>query len=183
MWYRALEPSSCIRVEQLPLGIFRDCLVEFAREQEARLKWSQLKRQEQAANLRSPWSFYILRGPVDTGHGAPCHRQAFTKNETFMVNGSVHTSCKQHPRVCMQICFCVLCELVSWVCVLRHLRCEYVRMRSCQLGQVTWFYQSNLEFVWTHKVNRQQLRRYFYTHKQKYYAVSVTRDHCHKSEI
>ncbi len=30
--------------------------------------------------------------------------------EHIGVNRSVHTACKQHQRVCMQICFCVLCE-------------------------------------------------------------------------
>ena len=34
--------------------------------------------------------------------------------EHLVVNGSVHTACKQHQRVCMQscaqMCLCVLCE-------------------------------------------------------------------------
>ncbi len=51
--------------------------------------------------------------PFHTGRGAPrnTHTQII---EHTAVNGSVHTACKQHQIVCMQICvqmcLCVLCE-------------------------------------------------------------------------
>ncbi len=48
-------------------------------------------------------------GPVHTRRGAPCNRCTQIMEHTA-VNGSVHTSCKQHQRVCTQICLYVLCE-------------------------------------------------------------------------
>ncbi len=56
---------------------------------------------------------YKFLGPVHTGRGAPCNRH--TQNmERIVVNGSVHTGCKQHQRFstkfCVQICLRVLCE-------------------------------------------------------------------------
>ncbi len=43
--------------------------------------------------------------------------------EHIVVDGSVHTACKQHQRIftqiCMQICLCVLCELGPVSTVLR----------------------------------------------------------------
>ena len=52
-------------------------------------------------------------GPVHTGRGAPCNMRTQIMEHTA-VNGSVHTGCKQHERVCVQICtqicLCVLCE-------------------------------------------------------------------------
>ena len=48
-------------------------------------------------------------GPVRTGRGAPCNRCKQIMGHT-VVNGSVHTGCKQHQRVCTQICLRVLCE-------------------------------------------------------------------------
>ncbi len=38
-------------------------------------------------------------GPVHTGCGAPCNRH-MQIIEHIVVNGSVHTACKQHQRVC-----------------------------------------------------------------------------------
>ncbi len=59
---------------------------------------------------------YNLLGPVHTGRGAPCNT-CMQIMERTAVNGSVHTGCKQHQRVCtqicMQICLCVLCEGAS----------------------------------------------------------------------
>ncbi len=52
-------------------------------------------------------------GPVHTGRGAPCNRCKQIMGHTA-VNGSVHTGCKQHQRlcaqICMQICLRALCE-------------------------------------------------------------------------
>ena len=52
-------------------------------------------------------------GPVHTGRGAPRNRH-MQLLEHIIINGSVHTGCKQHQRVCMQICVqtClrILCE-------------------------------------------------------------------------
>ncbi len=48
-------------------------------------------------------------GPVHTLRGAPRNRYMQTM-EHIVVNGSVHTACKQHQRVCRQMCWRVLCE-------------------------------------------------------------------------
>ncbi len=52
-------------------------------------------------------------GPVHTGRGAPCNTRTQIMEHTT-ANGSVHTGCKKHQRVCTQsytqICSRVLCE-------------------------------------------------------------------------
>ena len=52
-------------------------------------------------------------GPIHTGCGAPCNMRTQIMEHTA-VNGSVHTGCMQHQRVCTQICvqiyLRVLCE-------------------------------------------------------------------------
>ena len=62
---------------------------------------------------RNRMVFSIDLGPVHTGRGAPCNRRTQIL-EHIMVNGSVHIGCKQHQRVCtqicMQMCLRVLCE-------------------------------------------------------------------------
>ncbi len=50
-----------------------------------------------------------VQGPVHTGRRVPCNRRKQIVEHT-VVNGSVHTACKQHQRVCTQICLRVLCE-------------------------------------------------------------------------
>ncbi len=42
-------------------------------------------------------------GPIHTGHGAP-HNTRTQIMEHTIANGSVHTGCKKHQRVCMHIC-------------------------------------------------------------------------------
>ena len=55
----------------------------------------------------------VRLGPIHTGRGAPCNMHLQIMEHTA-VNGSVHTGCRQHQRVCtqicVQICLCVLCE-------------------------------------------------------------------------
>ncbi len=67
---------------------------------------------------RLPEPHYLLSlnsilGPVHTGRGAPRNRRTQIL-EHIIINGSVHTGCKQHQKVCtqigMQICLRVLCE-------------------------------------------------------------------------
>ncbi len=53
-------------------------------------------------------NFAIPLGPVHTGRGAPCNTRMQIM-EYIVVNGSVHTACKQHQR-CVQMCLRVLCE-------------------------------------------------------------------------
>ena len=48
-------------------------------------------------------------GPVHTERRAPRNRQMQIIRH-ILVNGSVHTGCKQHQKVCIQICLRVLCE-------------------------------------------------------------------------
>ena len=48
-------------------------------------------------------------GPVHTGRRAP--RNTLTQSmEHIVVNGSVHTACKQYQRVYTQMCLHILCE-------------------------------------------------------------------------
>ncbi len=51
--------------------------------------------------------------PVHTGRGAPGNRRTQIMKH-IVVNGSIHTACKQHQMICMQICtqmyLPVLCE-------------------------------------------------------------------------
>ncbi len=67
-------------------------------------------------------------GPVHAGRGAPCnmHRQIMEHTE---VNGSVHTGCTQHQRVCRQICM--------QICL--HVLCEW--------GPTVWLYVTYLEWI------------------------------------
>ncbi len=57
---------------------------------------------------RSAFSRAAL-GPVHTGRGAPRNRHTQIL-EHIMINGIVHTGCKQHQKLCTQICLRVLCE-------------------------------------------------------------------------
>ncbi len=77
--------------------------------------WTLIKMKKQSSWYgwaQSNSSMAIL-GPVYTGRGAPCNTRMQIMGHTT-VNGSVHTGCKQHQRVCTQICaqicFRVLCE-------------------------------------------------------------------------
>ncbi len=49
------------------------------------------------------------QGPIHTGRRAHCNMHMQIMEHT-VVNGSVHTGCMQHQRVCVQICLRVLCE-------------------------------------------------------------------------
>ena len=51
----------------------------------------------------------LVWSPVHTGRGAPRNRRKQIL-EHIMVNRSVHTGCKQHQRICMQMCLRILCE-------------------------------------------------------------------------
>ena len=55
----------------------------------------------------------VLLGPIHTGWGVPCNTHMQIMEHTAL-NGSVHTGCKHHQRVCTQICaqirLRVLCE-------------------------------------------------------------------------
>ncbi len=84
-----------------------------------------------------------------------------------VVNGSVHTTCKQHQRVCTQIwtliCLRILCERVLILCVRRFLGWQhwdnkrpmhFLLIASRQIIRKIWFRKDNL-FLET-KVQSQQ---------------------------
>ncbi len=60
-------------------------------------------------------------GPVHTGRGAPRNKHLQIM-EHIVVNGSVHTACKQHQRVCLQICV------------------EFLRVLGIQAGVSVWLH-------------------------------------------
>ncbi len=91
----------------------------------------------------------LILGPVHTGRGAP--RNGRTQiMEHIVVNGSVHTACKQHQRVCkqicVQICFCILCERD-----LRVKTCCSSVLRVAVLGDQS---KKNNVYAWTNAQKR-----------------------------
>ncbi len=107
-------------------------------------------------------------GPVHTGRGAPRNMPTLIMKH-IVVNGSVHTACKQHKRVCMQMCLRVLCERA-----LRSVSCAETIWQTSWYGSDFGVVESLQRRGWWRWQQERQQQQHTTTIQQEQHTITTT---------